>query len=85
MAEKTGKYVKHGDIEEWEWDDEGPGTPQVTGGWAVPEGEFDPTSAPSDVRSPSEKLAESQSSAGLQAVPEPAPEPAPKKTTKKTE
>jgi len=64
MAEPKGKYVKKGDVEEWEWDDKGPGTAKLTGGWVVPEGEFDPRS-PSDTTSPSEKVAEAQSSGGL--------------------
>lgn len=83
MAEKQGKYVKHGDVEEWEWEDEGPGAPKLTGGWVVPEGEFDPTSAPSDVTSASEKVAEAAQSQGLRvaepaAEPEPEPEEKPK-------
>ena len=65
MAEPKGKYVKKGDVEEWEWDNDGPGAPKLTGGWVVPEGEFDPRS-PSDTKSPSEKAMEAAStSAGL--------------------
>jgi len=57
MAEPKGKYVKKGDVEEWEWDHDGPGVPKLTGGWVVPDGDFDPTSAPPLEPSPSEKAA----------------------------
>jgi len=60
MAEKTGKYVRHGDVEEWEWDDDGPGTPTLTGGWVVPEGDFDPTTAPPPEPSPAERATSSE-------------------------
>ena len=63
MAEPKGKYVKKGDVEEWEWDKDGPDGPKLTGGWVVPEGEFDPR-ADSDTRAPSEKLAEKASTSG---------------------
>ena len=69
--EKKGHYEKRGDVEEWVWDSDGPGAPTLTGGWVVPEGEFDPTSAPSDVTSASEKLATANASPGLQVAPEP--------------
>jgi len=82
MAEPKGKYVKHGDVEEWEWDKDGPGSPTLTGGWVVPEGEFDPR-APSDTRSASEKVAEAAESKGLTLAEEPENEE-PKKVTTKT-
>ena len=63
MAEPKGKYVKHGDVEEWEWDGDGPGTPTLTGGWVVPEGEFDPRGE-ADTKSASEKVAEKASKPG---------------------
>lgn len=63
MAEPTGKYVKKGDVEEWEWDKDGPGVPTLTGGWVVPEGEFDPRGEV-DTRSPAEKVAEKASRPG---------------------
>jgi len=66
--ERTGKYVKRGDVEEWEWDDEGPGIPTLTGGWVVPEGEFDPRSAPPPEPSPSEKVAMATQSQGLRVA-----------------
>lgn len=66
--ERTGKYVQHGDVEEWEWDDEGPGVPKLTGGWVVPEGEFDPRSAPPLEPSPSEKVAMAAQSPGLRVA-----------------
>lgn len=75
MSEKrTGKYVKKGDVEEWEWDEDGPGVPTLTGGWVVPEGEFDPKSAPPPEPSPSEKVAMAAQSQGLRLAEEPAPE-----------
>jgi hypothetical protein len=55
MEEPKGHYEKSGDIEEWVWDGEGPGAPTLTGGWVVPEGEFDPTSAPAPEVSPAER------------------------------
>jgi len=64
VAEPKGKYVKKGDVEEWEWDGEGPGTATVNGGWVVPEGEFDPR-GPADTKSASEKVAEASQSKGL--------------------
>jgi hypothetical protein len=73
MAEPKGKYVKHGDVEEWEWDGDGPSSPKLTGGYVVPEGDFDPR-GPVDTRSASEKLAEGNQSPGLKVVEEPAPE-----------
>lgn len=82
MAEKKGHYEKRGDIEEWVWDDEGPGSPTLTGGWVVPEGEFDPTSAPTDVTAASEKLAEAAQSPGLRVAEEPEPEPEPEEKPK---
>jgi hypothetical protein len=79
MAEPKGKYVKRGDVEEWVWDEDGPGTPKLTGGWVVPEGEFDPKSAPSDTKAPSELVAEAAKSQGLRVaeMAEPEEEPAP--------
>jgi hypothetical protein len=83
MAEPKGKYVKHGDVEEWEWQEgSAPAGPTLTGGWVVPEGEFDPR-GPSDTRSVSEKVAEAAQSQGLRVVEEPEPEE-PKKVTTKT-
>jgi len=86
MAEPKGKYVKHGDVEEWEWDKESSG-PKLTGGWVVPEAEFDQR-AEVDTRSASEKLAEKQAKPGLRVAEEPAvqeaKEEAPKKVTTKT-
>ncbi len=70
MAEPKGRYVKKGDVEEWEWDGEGPSAPKLTGGWVVPKGEFDPR-APYDARSASEKLAEAGKSGGLQVAEQP--------------
>ena len=81
MAEPKGKYVKHGDVEEWEWDGDGSG-PKLTGGWVVPEAEFDQR-AEVDTRSASEKLAEKQAKPGLRVVEEPQPGE-PKKVTTKT-
>jgi hypothetical protein len=84
MAEPKGKYVKHGDVEEWEWDKDGPGVPKLTGGWVVPEGEFDPTSVDtSDTKAPSEKVAEAAQSKGLRVAEEPEPEPEKKAEPKK--
>lgn len=74
MAEKTGKYVRRGDVEEWVWDDDGPGTPKLTGGWVVPEGDFDPRSAPPLEPSPSEKAAMAAASPGLRVAEETAEE-----------
>jgi hypothetical protein len=75
MAELKGHYEKRGDVEEWVWDEEVSG-PTLTGGWVVPEGDFDPTSAPPLEPSPSEKVAAAAQSPGLQ-VAEPEPEVAP--------
>lgn len=69
MEEKKGHYEKSGDIEEWVWDDEGPGVPKLTGGWVVPEGEFDPTSAPMPEVSPAERPQENPG-AGLKVAEE---------------
>jgi hypothetical protein len=69
--ERQGHYEKRGDIEEWVWDEETSG-PTLTGGWVVPEGDFDPTSAPPPEPSPSEKVAEAAQSQGLQVATEPA-------------
>jgi hypothetical protein len=92
MAEPKGKYVKHGDVEEWEWDKDGPGVPKLTGGYVVPESEFDPRSVETgDLKSPSEKVAEKAESKGLTLAEEPEPEKAepekkaePKKVTTTT-
>ena len=87
MAEPKGQYVKKGDVEEWEGDKDGPGSPKLTGGWVVPEAEFD-SRAEVDTRSASEKLAEEQSKPGLRLAEEPAAEEpkeeAPQKVTTKT-
>jgi hypothetical protein len=86
MAEPKGKYVKKGDVEVWEWDDNGPGAPKLTGGWVVPEGDFDPR-GPSDTRSPAEKFAEQTQSVGLYPAEQETVEEKPKKvvTTKTAE
>jgi hypothetical protein len=85
MAEPRGKYVKHGDVEEWGWNEgHDSAGPRLNGGWVVPEGEFDPTSAPSDTTSPSEKVAEAAQSQGLRVAEEAVPEKAePKKAEPK--
>jgi hypothetical protein len=82
MAEPKGKYVKKGDVEEWEWDDKGPGSLTVTAGWVVPEGEFDPR-GPSDTRSASEKLAEETQSQGLRPAQQETVEEKPKQAAPK--
>jgi len=86
MAEPKGKYVKHGDIEEWEWDKDGPGGPKLTGGYVVPDSEFDPTSVETgDLKSASEKVAEATESKGLTLAKEAEPEKeAPKQVTTTT-
>lgn len=86
MAEPKGKYVKKGDVEEWEWDKDGPGVPKLTGGYVVPEGEFDPTSVETgDLKSASEKVAEAGESKGLTLAEEPeAEDDEPKKVTTAT-
>jgi len=87
MAEPRGKYVKHGDVEEWEWNEgHDPGGPKQTGGYVVPESEFDPTSVETgDLKSASEKVAEASASKGLTLAEEPEPEKEePKKVTTKT-
>jgi hypothetical protein len=66
-----GHYEKRGDIEEWVWDEEESSEPRLTGGWVVPEGEFDPTSAPPPEPSPSEKVMEAGQSQGLRVAEEP--------------
>jgi hypothetical protein len=68
MAEPKGHYVKNGDVEEWVWDDQAPGDYKLTGGWVVPEGEFDPRSAPPLEPSPSEKVAMAAQSQGLRVA-----------------
>jgi len=70
MTEAKGKYVKHGDVEEWVWDKDVPSGPKLTGGWVVPEGEFDPR-AEVDTRSATEKHAEASQGPGLKVVEEP--------------
>jgi hypothetical protein len=87
MAEPKGKYVKHGDVEEWEWDKDGPGLPKATGGYVVPDGEFDPTSVDTgDLKAASEKVAEAAGSKGLTLAGDPEPEEKaePKKVTTTT-
>jgi len=83
MAEPKGKYVKKGDVEEWEWDKDGPGGTKLTGGYVVPESEFDPTSVDTgDLKSASEKVAEASESRGLTLAE--AEEDEPKKVTTTT-
>jgi hypothetical protein len=83
MTEPKGHYEKKGDVEEWVWDKD-PGLPKQTGGWVVPEAEFDPR-AEVDTRSASEKLAEEAQRPGFTVAEEEAPkEEAPKKVTTKT-
>ena len=85
MTEPKGKYVKKGDVEEWVWNEgHDPGGPKLTGGWVVPDSEFDPTSVETgDLKSASEKVAEASESKGLTLADE-AEEPEPKKVTTKT-
>jgi hypothetical protein len=84
MAEPKGKYVKHGDVEEWEWDKDGPGVPKQTGGYVVPDSDFNPTSVETgDLKSASEKVAEAAESKGL-TLAEEAEAEEPKKVTTKT-
>src|SRR5262245_62820011 len=44
VMERAGHYEKSGDVEEWVWD-EHPPAQKMVGGYAVPEPEFEPTSA----------------------------------------
>lgn len=84
MAEAKGKYVKNGDVEEWVWDKDGPGSPKLNGGYVIPDSEFDPTSVETgDLKSASEKVAEASESKGL-TLAEGAEDEEPKKATTKT-
>jgi hypothetical protein len=85
MAKPKGKYVKHGDVEEWEWNEgSDSAAPKLTGGYVVPDSEFDPTSVDTgDLKSASEKVAEAAGSKGLTLAGEPEPEPEEKAEPKK--
>ena len=84
MAEPKGKYVKKGDVEEWEWDEDGPGAPTLNGGYVIPDSEFDPKSVETgDLKSASERVNEAAESKGLTLAEEPEEEE-PKKVTTKT-
>lgn len=47
MPERKGHYEERGDVQEWVWDEEET-APAMAGGFAMPEPEFDPRSAPTE-------------------------------------